>query len=290
MSELQQGFPGDPQISALYREHAREEPPAAVDERILAAARAAVSAAAPAARRTWWQRWRATLALATTLVLTLSLSLLHERQPDDRRREAEVAAPPQPVAPGVSPAAVARDVAVPAAAPAAAPAVTAEPAVGSNAAAAADASAPGAAPRQPASGERLGGQRAPPPVGESGLRPSAGDSSHPGGSVAAKREEATAAALPPVAKESPAVPLATTAAPAVAGVAPEAAAPGQVPAARQQAPAGEKARAADLRRADDWLEEIRALRRAGRSAEAARQLADFRRAHPDYPLPEEFRQ
>lgn len=285
MSELQQGFPGDPQISALYREHAREEPPAAVDERILAAARAAVSAAAPAARRTWWQRWRATLALATTLVLTLSLSLLHERQPDDRRREAEVAAPPQPVAPGVSPAAVARDVVAPAAAPAAA-----APAVGSNATAAADASAPGAAPKQPAREERLGGQRAAPPAGESGPRPSAGDWSHPGGSVAAKREEATAAALPPVAKESPAVPLATPAAPAVAGVAQEAAAPGQVPAARQQGPAGEKARAADLRRADDWLEEIRALRRAGRSAEAARQLADFRRAHPDYPLPEEFRQ
>ena len=85
MSEMQQDFHGDPQVSALYREHAHDEPSAAVDERILAAARAAVSAPAAAAGRTWWQRWRTTLALGTTLVLTLTLSLLHERQSGDVR-------------------------------------------------------------------------------------------------------------------------------------------------------------------------------------------------------------
>ena len=39
-----------------------------------------------------------------------------------------------------------------------------------------------------------------------------------------------------------------------------------------------------------WLDEIRALRRAGKAEEAERQLSEFRLAYPDYPVPEEFRQ
>ena len=38
-----------------------------------------------------------------------------------------------------------------------------------------------------------------------------------------------------------------------------------------------------------WLEEIRALRRQGREEEAARRLAEFRAAYPDYPLPEDLK-
>ncbi|MDQ5877824.1 MAG: hypothetical protein QG638_556, partial [Pseudomonadota bacterium] len=38
-----------------------------------------------------------------------------------------------------------------------------------------------------------------------------------------------------------------------------------------------------------WLEEIRALRRQGREDEAARRLAEFRLAYPDYPLPEDLK-
>jgi hypothetical protein len=36
---------------------------------------------------------------------------------------------------------------------------------------------------------------------------------------------------------------------------------------------------------DEWLEEIRRLRAQGRDADAATELAEFRRRHPDYPLP-----
>ena len=39
-----------------------------------------------------------------------------------------------------------------------------------------------------------------------------------------------------------------------------------------------------------WLDEIRALRRAGKAEEAERQLSEFLLAYPDYPVPEEFRQ
>jgi hypothetical protein len=49
-------------------------------------------------------------------------------------------------------------------------------------------------------------------------------------------------------------------------------------------------RADSARPPDVWLEEIRTLRRAGKTEEAQRQLNEFRLAHPDYVLPEEFRQ
>ena len=38
-----------------------------------------------------------------------------------------------------------------------------------------------------------------------------------------------------------------------------------------------------------WLEEIRALRRQGREEEAARWMAEFRAAYPDYTLPEDLK-
>jgi hypothetical protein len=34
-----------------------------------------------------------------------------------------------------------------------------------------------------------------------------------------------------------------------------------------------------------WLEEIQRLRREGKQADAERELADFRKAYPDYPAP-----
>ncbi|MBL8391419.1 MAG: hypothetical protein JNN21_06040 [Candidatus Accumulibacter sp.] len=289
MSERQQDFRGDPQVSALYREHARDEPSAAGDERIIAAARAAVRAAQTVARRTWWQRWRTTLALATTLVLTLTLSLLHERQPADQRRETEVA-PPRSAAPGVSPAGVARDLAAPASAPAA-PEQAAPAAVAGEAVAGAGAVASRAAPRQPASEERRSRQSAAPTTGQSGLSPAAaGSPPQSDGPFVDRQGVAAVGSAPPVAKESNAAPAAAPAAPTVGGAEHEAAALGQAPAARKQARAVAKSSADDGRGADEWLEEIRALRREGRSVEAAQQLADFRRAHPEYPLPQEFRQ
>ncbi|MBC7779830.1 MAG: hypothetical protein H7125_06940 [Proteobacteria bacterium] len=36
---------------------------------------------------------------------------------------------------------------------------------------------------------------------------------------------------------------------------------------------------------DKWIEEIVALRRAGRLVEAGNALAEFRKAYPTYPLP-----
>ncbi len=36
---------------------------------------------------------------------------------------------------------------------------------------------------------------------------------------------------------------------------------------------------------EEWLEEIRRLKAQGRDADAAAELAEFRRRHPEYPLP-----
>jgi hypothetical protein len=36
---------------------------------------------------------------------------------------------------------------------------------------------------------------------------------------------------------------------------------------------------------EDWIEEIRRLKAQGRDADAAAELAEFRRRHPEFPLP-----
>jgi len=281
MSERPKDFPGDAQLSALYREHARDEPSVEIDERILAAARAAVTVPVSAARRSWWQRWRTTLALTTTLTLTLTLALPQQRSPGPSRREAEVA-PPRPVAPGSALPSAARDVA--------APAASAPAGVTGDAVAGAGAAAVGVAPRPQAREESSVGQRLAQPAGGSGPRPADGDTPHREGRLAGGRQEVVPESSAAAGKEGNALPAAAAAAPAAASAEQQTAAVGQPPAARQQARAVAKSRADDGRSADDWLEEIRALRREGRNADAAKQLADFRRVHPDYPLPEEFRQ
>ena len=84
MTEPRQDLPTDPQVSRLYREHAQAEPSAAIDQHILARARQAVTAPPPGARRTgWWTRWRMPLTLLTTVMLTVTLTLLVERQPGE---------------------------------------------------------------------------------------------------------------------------------------------------------------------------------------------------------------
>jgi hypothetical protein len=73
-------------------------------------------------------------------------------------------------------------------------------------------------------------------------------------------------------------------------VAAEAKSSGEMPAAPALSAAPlAKSRAGGVRAAGVWLEEIRALRAAGKSEQAEQQLREFRVAYPDYVLPEEFR-
>jgi hypothetical protein len=260
MTEPRQDTPNDPQLSRLYREQAQDEPSATMDQRILAAARQSVAPQGQSTRRTgWWQRWRLPLSLATTVMLTVSLALLVERQPQEQSaissRAKERAETTEQPTPQLAPQRAAK------------PADSA-PQTGSL-----------PAPAAPTAKKLKSNTR---------VSSSDHDLKPPSGSAA---DQATNTASPASKAES--MP------PPPAGIASELSAKGDMralPAAapalsatRQAAPLA-KSRADGTRPPEVWLEEIRALRRAGKTEEAERQLREFRLAHPDFPLPEEFRQ
>jgi hypothetical protein len=255
MTEPRQDTPNDPQLSRLCREQAQDEPSAAMDQRILAAARQAVAPQEASTRRTgWWQRWRLPLSLATTVMLTVSLALLVERQPQERSVESSRAKGRAEDHPQYTPQRTAKPAEpVPQTEPLAAP-----PA------------------KKIKSDTRVSN-------GERDLAPYSNSAA----------DQALNTEIP--ANKAERMP------PAPAGIASEistkgemralpAAAPAPALSATRQATPLAKSRADSTRPPEVWLEEIRALRRAGKTEEADRQLREFRLAHPDFPLPEEFRQ
>ncbi len=266
MTEPRPDSPSDPEVSRLYRQHSTDGPSPAVDQRILAAARAALAGRPANTRGGWWQRWRTPLALATTLLLTVTLSVLHERQPTEVPAERGLRQS-LPQVPGDEPQSSKAEHAAPAAAPEAARPATA------------------AGPKSlPAAGRA----EVPPPAARKTERdaPVTADNAAAGGrSAAAERKSAPAAITQESAPAAIAAPV-----PAAVGAATSEARERfeSAPAAAPSTAA--RSRAEGVRTPASWLEEIRALRRAGRTDEAERQLREFRRVHPDYPLPEEFRQ
>ena len=267
MTEPRQDFPSDPPLSRLYRQFATDEPTPAIDERILAAAKAALGAGerSPGADHgRWRRRWRTPLALATTLVLTLTLSLLQQPPPGDGFVPVVPGLPVTPT-PAAAPAAKLAD---PEARPAAAVAPS-SPA--RNAGALSDRQAEA---RQQARQPSIGVD--------------ARDRDAKSESVAERVSSAVAAKpAPSAATRSERSDVAPAVAGTVTGNSTEAqlaAAPGRAPAT-----ALAKSRAQAVRTASVWLDEIRVLRREGNLQEAERQLREFRREYPDYPLPEDLR-
>jgi len=254
-TEREDADPRDGQVSARYRELAREEPSARLDAAILGAARA--RAARPGVRR-----WAVPVSLAAVLVLSVIVTTrIHEEAPHlesgapaPAGRTAKPATPPAP-APAEAKTAgkIEREAPRPPqrrearqepakaelradmakqsleereAVPfAAAPAAALEPAAEAKAARPAEQSAAGAVP-------------APPAVGSAADR------------MAASR--AAPASAPMVARER------------------------SEPAAFEESP-------------EKWLEHIARLRGEGRKAEADESLARFRRRYPDYKIPEAMR-
>jgi hypothetical protein len=111
----------------------------------------------------------------------------------------------------------------------------------------------------------------------------------PNSALESRQNEVPAAAYaPPPAIMQKAAPEAkpVEVAPAAAGAA---AAP-ERPRAVMSTPHGESA-AADkaVQAPDEWIEDIRRLKRAGREREVKAQLAAFRLAYPDYRLPDDLR-
>ena len=85
----------DERLSRRSREAEAAAPPEALDRAILAASRAAL---APARRRARWQAWTLPMGVAATLVLTVTLTLLVQREQEPPLGEA-----PLPRAPAAAP-------------------------------------------------------------------------------------------------------------------------------------------------------------------------------------------
>jgi hypothetical protein len=266
----------DPRIDAAYRATPREEPPAELDERIRAAARRAVAdgprssdagARAPD-RRSWVARWRVPVSLAATVVIVVTLTVMMQDEESRRAKlDAQVNGPPSAAeAPQrAAPAAEDARTAVPGAQPPQPP-ITGAPR--------APAEAPAAAPA-PQAAEKL-------------------ETPAASGALSQERENRqadTAAAVPPPApavQPAPAAPPAPAmravpsreAAEALARDRAVADRPGRMERGAMPDDAEPKARTPE-----GWIEEIRRLKAQGRDAEAALELVEFRKRHPDFALP-----
>jgi hypothetical protein len=241
--------PRDPKLSRLYRKTSQSEPPPALDAAILAAARTAAAPQRPP--RPWWRRLQAPFALTASVVLAVVLTLSMERNPP-----VEFDAPAS--APGKE-------------RPAAEQKAPAGPDVGSAALSGTPAAI---APERKEAPRRAEVKQEMPTDARDNLAPP------PSPAVSGAPASAAAKGLPDPAADLANESLAgserrkSLAAPAAAPT-PQASHESAVPLAQKHP--------------ETWLEEIRSLRRQGRSEEAERSLRDFRAAYPDYRLPEDLR-
>jgi hypothetical protein len=267
----------DDDLTRLYRETADAVPPAALDRIILEAARAGL-AGKPERRRAGWQHWTAPVAAFATIVLTVTLTLLVQQEHEQIEQalpapaQEKAATPPLP-----------STLSIPAQ-----PAAVAGPRRADSAIAPPAARAPEAAVPE----QKLKEAAAP-----AELRPFAAESKEAVKAEARQRSEAGVGVLSAPAAPPPAAEAELRAAPA--------AKPAAAPFRYQAAPAAadgvdNRAKTAPLRKQvsgaleaphspEAWLDEIRQLRKQGREKEAQDALEAFRRAYPDYRLPEDLR-
>jgi hypothetical protein len=278
--------PRDPSIDDAYRATAREEPPRELDERILAAAHRAVDARPSPVRRPFAQRWRVPVAIAATVVLSATVTLMVYE--NDRTtggvsdKIQEESAPPTSAAPSAAGKPAAKRGALPS-----------------------QSDAQTAAPRPAAPTDESGAARAPAaPAAAGALRQSVPREAEGSPANEAKRKSAPFAAEPARVGVPPAVETPQSGSDQRTLMekreAPAAAPSPTPPLSRERAladrPTGRSERdtasgtaRSALQSPDDWLAEIRRLKQAGRTDEASRLLADFRDRFPDHPLPEDLR-
>jgi hypothetical protein len=243
----------DHDVTKLYREGSADEPPAALDRAIVRAARESI-APAREARKPWWRRFALPLQLALSVVLVTMLALTVDRNPPGVPAVTERTEPQQ--------------------APVSAP----------------HKAAPGGV--DPAAGESSAASPAP----EARARLPASIESRPSSPKADRKAEAPPAVLPvpgrsdrdsaeKAAAENAAAPAgrrsleAARPGPAAAGVAPGAAPSNGAPAASRDAAA---------RSPSDWLAAIERLAGKEEKSAARAELEAFRKAYPDYLLPEKL--
>ena len=250
--------PQDRELSRLYREAEAAEPPRRIDDAILAASRRAVGSRPRAAGTELVRRSSAPIALAATILLTFTVTLMVFQdlpEPDpaqvlmqpgaaDARAEKRAESPPAESK------------------PAAAAETKSELLVESRS----DARRP-RTPESPRSGERA----------------SAGEAVRDISNGPPEKRESE-----PMRASRPTQPAPTTPAPS--------ASPRSETTSTPQSAGGVAATASRLaadetneRSPEKWLEDIRNLKAQGKSPEAERELAEFRKRYPDYRLPEDLR-
>lgn len=279
----------DPALSKLFQEIASGEPPAALDAAILAAAHEAI---APRPRqRPWWLRLQAPFAVAATVVLAVMLTLTMERNPPESlessaKPEASEASPieqkrsdkaasleqrsqteaMQPAKPAKPEAKAKSAEPLPPPRPAHAPAPEVAHPATENAVAERKPAAPAIVPAPPAA------------AAPSSFEAPSGIASGAAGKLSELTSPPTKAEAP-LQKAKPAVAMDAAPAPA------SAAAPMRLRSeVSNEAPSKQRSLTPE-----DWISQIRLLRQQGQEAEATRQLQAFRKAYPDYKLPEDLR-
>lgn len=275
------------EIAALYREASGEEPSARHDAQVLAAARAGLRSSAKA-KRTGFRRWRIPFAFAAISALAVSLTLTVDREQSrvesEPRPKLPEAAPPPPSPPSV-PAAPTR---APAGAAAPSPSVEVRqariPKPVQRSQIERDV-APAPVKSEPPRAEPPPVPEPPPP--ESVSKPAVPVSQPP--AVAAPLPDAASRYAPahenaaPLAAPKPVEPAPQRMEQIDRPQSPPAVRSSGIQIERQSAPAP-----LPPRTPEQWIMEIRALRGAGREAEAQTALKQFRLAYPDLPVPEDL--
>ena len=307
--------PRDTELERAWRDAPRDEPPRSLDEAILARAREAVapreteppSELWPLAHpKSWFMRWRVPLAVAATLLVSATVTLLvyetgmEEPPPVVTDRPLRKSTPPAPTASGT----IREKEPAPSAPAAPAPPLEAtQPS--------ADAARPPSptAKRESPSGEQRPAKPESPmpatPSMESG-RVATPEPKRAEEALGASREAPaqSAAPVPLPTERAPAPAAAGAAAPASPRAAPAPMAAPPPPASQaaprdnaalekrdessQTAPAT-RAKAAAFATPDAYIERIRELKRAGRDAEANELLEELKRRFPAFEIPEDLR-
>jgi hypothetical protein len=289
--------PRDEELSRIYRDAEGPRPPQRVDDNILAASQRVAGLAPRPAGFGFARRWGAPAAIAATVLVTSTLTLMmFERKSD-----------PEATAPRVPRAGRPAKVSPPAPAPApartepekpspAAPAKT-DPPEKSSAAAPAKAGQPEKpSPPAPARADRL--EKSQPAV----LPPIAPVRAPPIPQMEVRMDRAQQAAAkgaasgerPGTGQQTPQTPVAE--APRgfdvqqrMRPMQPPPAAP--APSALSTAAIGNRPAVAEAgdRTPEKWLEDIRKLKTEGRTTEVEREIAEFKKRYPDYILPDDLR-
>jgi hypothetical protein len=312
----------NPVLDRAYAAGATEEPPAHLDAAILAAARREVRAG-PRSAGSLLHSWRAPLALAAVLVLSVSVVILMREEGADRldRAPPPAAHPAQDQPQSAEPVPPTKLESTPAPAPSkdvaskdrGAPAPQAVPAPRAVPAEEEDRRKEGSAsdvmPKRPQAAEapRLAPRPfTEPPAAPAESRRSLSEAPPPQPAAPAKEIE-SGAAVPrdraPVAPElqaqrAPAPPAAAALPDAVGGLARQQAKPTLAQPERgnrmeqkardDAAPSSAPSlvwQAYERQPPEKWLERVEELRRAGRDAEAREMLAEFHRRFPQHPVP-----